>query len=305
MANEHAPVLLDETVDALCTDRSGSYVDATFGRGGHARELLRHLAADAKLLVVDRDPAAIAAARKLAAEDARVIVRHGRMSAIADHAAAARLSNVVGVLMDLGVSSPQLDDPARGFSFRFDGPLDMRMDTEGRSAAEWLAVASESELANVFREFGEERYARRIARAIVERRRDQPLERTQELVALVSAAQPRPDPHKHAATRVFQAIRIFINDELGELGAALDAAFDLLRPGGRLAVISFHSLEDRMVKERFQQWYKGRPLPRRLPVTGTAPTQARSIVRTRRASEAEAAANPRARSAMLRVVEKT
>jgi 16S rRNA (cytosine1402-N4)-methyltransferase len=304
MANEHAPVLLDETVDALCTDRSGSYVDATFGRGGHARALLQRLAADARLLVVDRDPAAIAAARELAEEDARVVVRRGRMSAIADHVAAARLDQVVGVLMDLGVSSPQLDDPARGFSFRYDGPLDMRMDSEGRSAAEWLAAASESELADVFRDFGEERYARRIARAIVARRREQPLERTQELVALINAAQPRQDPHKHAATRVFQAIRIFINDELAELGAALDAAFELLRPGGRLAVISFHSLEDRIVKKRFQHWCKGRPLPRRLPVTGTVPTEARSIVRACRASEAEAIANPRARSAMLRVVEK-
>jgi 16S rRNA (cytosine1402-N4)-methyltransferase len=305
MSNEHAPVLLDEAVDALCTDPDGDYVDATFGRGGHARALLARLEAKARLLAVDRDPAAIAAARALAAQDGRVIVQAGPMSAIARHVAAARLDNVVGVLMDLGVSSPQLDDPERGFSFRFDGPLDMRMDNAaGMSAAEWLAEASEDDLARVFRDYGEERHARRIARAIVERRRTMPIRRTQELVAVINAAQPRPDPHKHSATRVFQAIRIHVNDELGELSAALDAAFALLRPGGRLAAISFHSLEDRIVKARFQEWCQGRKLPRRLPVPGVEPTQARSVVRGCRAREAEVAVNPRARSAMLRVVEK-
>jgi 16S rRNA (cytosine1402-N4)-methyltransferase len=305
MSNDHAPVLRDETVDALCTDRSGAYIDATFGRGGHTRALLARLDADATLLAIDRDPAAVAAAQELAAEDARVIARQGRMSEIAQLAAAVRLHNVVGVLMDVGVSSPQLDDPERGFSFRADGPLDMRMDnTAGASAAEWLATASESEMAQVFRDYGEERYARRIARAIVAQREEQPLTRTRALVALIDAAQPRPDPFKHAATRVFQAVRIHINDELTELRAGLDSAFDLLASGGRLAVISFHSVEDRIVKRRFQEWCRGRPLPRRLPVTGAPPVRARSIVRARRAAESETSLNPRARSAVLRAVEK-
>jgi 16S rRNA (cytosine1402-N4)-methyltransferase len=305
MSNEHAPVLLDEAVDALCTDLDGTYVDATFGRGGHARALLSRLSAGARLLAIDRDPAAVAAARALAVEDARVRVQAGRMSAIAHLVAAARLDDVVGVLMDLGVSSPQLDDPERGFSFRFDGPLDMRMDnTAGPSAAEWLATASETELARVFRDYGEERFARRIARSIVERREQHAITRTQELVALINAAQPRPDPFKHSVTRVFQAIRIHVNDELGELRAALEAAFELLRPGGRLAVISFHSLEDRIVKQRFQGLCQGRVLPRRLPVRGGDEPPARQVVRGRRAGEREVAANPRARSAMLRVVEK-
>jgi 16S rRNA (cytosine1402-N4)-methyltransferase len=305
MAISHAPVMVDETVAALCTDRAGAYVDATFGRGGHARALLAQLSASARLLVIDRDPAAIEAARALAAQDARVVVQYGQMSEIEQHVDRARLQKVVGVVMDLGVSSPQLDDPARGFSFRADGPLDMRMDnTTGQTAAAWLAHASESELTQVFRDYGEERFARRIAQLIVTQRKQQPLTRTQELVALVNAAQPHPDPFKHSATRVFQAIRIHINDELGELRRALDGAFTVLVEGGRLAVISFHSLEDRIVKQRFDEWVRGRPLPRRLPVTGTAPTSARSIVRGRRASDDEVTVNPRARSAMLRVIEK-
>jgi len=215
------------------------------------------------------------------------------------------LTDVVGVLMDLGVSSPQLDDPGRGMSFRGDGPLDMRMDpTSGTSAASWINSASEDELATVFREYGEERHARRIARAIVDRRAESPIERTSELAVLVARVQPKPDPHKHAATRVFQAIRIHINDELEEVRLAIDAAFALIRSGGRIAVLTFHSLEDRIVKHAFRRWVEGDALPRRLPVTGRAATAARLIVRARRADAAEIAANPRARSAMLRVLEK-
>ena len=293
-------------VDALCTDPDGNYVDATFGRGGHTRALLERLSPEGRILAIDRDPAAIiAVAQTLANEDARVLVRHGRMSEMRRLANEAELNDVVGVLMDLGVSSPQLDDPERGMSFRGDGPLDMRMDpTSGVSASHWINSASEDELATVFREFGEERHARRIARAIVERRVEAPIERTADLAALVAQAQPRPDPHKHAATRVFQAIRIHINEELEEVRLALDAAFELIRSGGRIAVLTFHSLEDRIVKHAFRRWTEGEVLPRRLPIVGRSATSARLVVRAQRADAAEVAANPRARSALLRVLEK-
>lgn len=297
--------MLGTVTDAICTDPAGQYVDATFGRGGHSGALLARLDATARLLVLDRDPAAIVAAEALAAADTRVTVAHARMSDMANQVRAARLNRVVGIMMDLGVSSPQIDDPERGFSFRFDGPLDMRMDnSSGMSAADWLNTAPESEIAQVLREYGEERHARRIARAITSRRQEQPLRRTHELVEVVSSAQPRPDPHKHAATRVFQAVRIQINDELGELARTLDSAFGVLAPGGRLAVISFHSLEDRIVKRRFQRWVQGEPVPRRLPLKGNPPTQARWILRLQRAGAAEQRDNPRSRSAVLRVVEK-
>ncbi len=234
-----------------------------------------------------------------------MLVRHGRMSDMKRFAAEVQLDEVVGVLMDLGVSSPQLDDPERGMSFRADGPLDMRMDpTSGVSAAHWINNASEDELTTAFREFGEERHARRIARAIVDRRTESPIERTSELAALVARAQPKPDPHKHAATRVFQAIRIHINDELDEVRLAVDAAFALIRQGGRIAVLTFHSLEDRIVKHAFRHWVEGDAMPRRLPIIGRPVTSARLIVRALRADAAEVAANPRARSAMLRVLEK-
>lgn len=292
-------------IDALCIDPDGNYVDATFGRGGHTRALLERLSPEGRILAIDRDPAAIIAAKTIANEDSRVRVRHGRMSEMRRFASDAELNDVVGVLMDLGVSSPQLDDPERGISFRGDGPLDMRMDpTCGVSAAHWINSASENELATVFREFGEERHARRIARAIVDRRVEAPIERTADLAALVAQSQPRPDPHKHAATRVFQAIRIHINEELEEVRLALDAAFDLIRGGGRIAVLTFHSLEDRIVKHAFRRWTEGEVLPRRLPITGRAATSARLVIRAQRADAAEIAANPRARSALLRVLEK-
>jgi 16S rRNA (cytosine1402-N4)-methyltransferase len=301
----HRPVLRDEVVAALCVLRDGAFVDCTFGRGGHTRSLLDALGAGARLLAIDRDPEAIAAAEELARVDARLVVRRGRFADLGRIAAEAGFACVAGVLMDLGVSSPQLDDPARGFSFRADGPLDMRMDpTAGPSAADWLAVASEAELARVFADLGEERHARRIARAIVERRREAPLTRTLDLAALVEANQPRPDPHKHAATRVFQAIRIHINHELEELEAGLAAALDLLAAGGRLAVITFHSIEDRLVKRTFAAWAQGPALPRRLPVRSTPTVRARLVGRSVQPSDAEVRTNPRARSARLRVVEK-
>lgn len=303
--NGHRPILVRAVIDALCVDPDGNYVDATFGRGGHTRALLERLSPEGRILAIDRDPAAIAAAKTLANEDARVRVRYGRMSEMRRFVNDAELNDVVGVLMDLGVSSPQLDDPERGISFRGDGPLDMRMDpTSGVSASHWINSASEDELATVFREFGEERHARRIARAIVDRRVEAPIERTADLAALVARAQPRPDPHKHAATRVFQAIRIHINEELDEVRLALDAAFELIRSGGRIAVLTFHSLEDRIVKHAFRRWTEGEALPRRLPITGRAATSARLVIRAQRADAAEVAANPRARSALLRVLEK-
>jgi 16S rRNA (cytosine1402-N4)-methyltransferase len=267
--------------------------------------MLAALDGSARVLAIDRDPDAIDAALALAAQDPRVVVRHGRLSELATIAVEAGFVDVDGVLMDLGVSSPQLDDAERGFSFRKDGPLDMRMDpASGPSAADWLASADEAELARVFAELGEERHARRIARAIVERRRAAPLRRTLELAALVEESQPRPDPHKHAATRVFQAIRIHVNRELEELDTGLAAALDLLAAGGRVAVITFHSLEDRLVKRTFRSWASGEPLPRRLPVQSAHVPRARPLGRSIAASAAEVRTNPRARSARLRVAEK-
>ncbi len=301
----HQPVLLEAVIEALCRVEHGSYIDATFGRGGHARALLTRLPADTRLLVLDRDPSAIAAAAVLAQTDARVIVRHARFSELADVAAAIGLTDVIGILLDLGVSSPQLDDAARGFSFRVDAPLDMRMDPQSSvSAAQWIAQTPAAEMERVFREYGEERFARAIARAIERRRAEAPIESTWQLVDVIESNQPRKDPFKHAATRVFQAIRIEINQEFEELEQGLAAALELLVPGGRLAVISFHSLEDRIVKQTFKRWSTGSVAPRRMPVRDVPKPQAHVIGKPRRASVAEVARNPRARSAMLRVVEK-
>lgn len=302
---DHVPILPGEIADALLADVHDTYVDATFGRGGHSRVLLDRLAADARLVVVDQDPEAVAHARLLAQQDPRVLVAPGRFADIQELLGSNGIDQVAGVLMDLGVSSPQLDDPQRGFSFRFDAPLDMRMNPEtGPSARDWLAVADEHELKTVFRDYGEERFAGRIARAIVTQRTEEPIQTTTQLAALVVDAQPRPDPHKHGATRVFQAIRIHINAEMDQLREGLEGAFESLVPGGRLAVLSFHSVEDRIVKRRFRTWIKGEPLPRRLPVTGEQTGRAVSVVRSQTADAAEVAQNPRARSARLRVIEK-
>ena len=299
----HIPVLLEETVAAFAVNRDGRYADATYGAGGHSRHLLKQLGGGARLLVLDRDDEAVADARALAADDARVVARHGPFSHIDQIASDAGLLPLDGVLMDIGVSSRQLDTAERGFSFLRDGPLDMRMDRkQGVTAAQWLNSADEVELAEVFRRYGEEAHAARIARAVTARR---PLERTEDLVAAVGAGRPGAHDGTHPATRVFQAVRIHVNEELAELDAGLDAAFASLAPSGRLAVITFHSLEHRMVRQRFRGWTRGEPLPRRLPTRDPPRLSARMVVRRARPSETEVAANPRARSAMLQVVEKT
>ena len=301
--SDHRPVLLQEALEALCVRPDGFYVDATYGRGGHARAILERLDRRGRLTVIDRDPQAVAAARAAHGGDDRVTVLHDSFANLASAVAAPGL--VDGLLLDLGVSSPQLDQPDRGFSFTRDGPLDMRMDTSsGESAAEWLARAKVDEISDVIRRYGEERQPRRIARAIDNARRDTPITRTGQLARILSAAIPARDPKRHPATRVFQAIRIHVNDELGQLEAALDASLELLAPGGRLCVISFHSLEDRLVKRFMRRHSLADPVWRGLP---DIPPHARPRLarppRARRAGEAEQAANPRSRSAVLRVAQ--
>ena len=301
----HVPVMLEELVAAVATDRDGLYVDATYGRGGHARRLLEEISSRGRLLVVDRDADAIADARRLAARDSRVSVSRGRYGDLADHLTALAAAAPCGVMFDVGVSSPQLDDARRGFSFALEGPLDMRMDQrDALTAGTWLNTASVAEVEAVIGELGEERFARRIARRVVAER---PLETTAELASVVRAAVPARHGGKNPATRVFQAIRIHLNDELNELARGLDAAFDALRAGGRLAAITFHSLEHRLVRQRFRQWVRGPDVPRRLPVRGLAPRRARHVARVgngQRPSRIEIEANPRARSAFLQAVEK-
>jgi len=295
----HTSVLLNEAVDALVTDPRGAYVDATFGRGGHARLILQRLAPEGRLLALDRDPAAAQAAAQIS--DARFSFRQAPFSTLASLPPA----SLSGLLLDLGVSSPQIDDPARGFSFRADGPLDMRMDpARGISAADWLATASEQQIAEVIRDDGEERFARAIAKALVAHRRGRgPLTRTRELAELVAGAVKTREPGQHPATRTFQAIRIFINAELEELDAALQGSLTVLAPAARLAVISFHSLEDRRVK-RFITAHARAVVGRRAPFAEPPPALLRAVARIK-PGDAEVAANPRARSAILRVAERT
>ncbi len=306
MTAAHDTVLLHEAVQALVGNPAGFYVDGTFGRGGHAREILRRLNEGGQLLGVDKDHEAEDVARPLAAEDGRFTFYRGSFADLPRELAARGASSVDGVLLDLGVSSPQLDQAERGFSFQHDGPLDMRMDrSRGSSAAEWLAVASEEEIADVLREYGEERYARRIAEALVRERAIQPLTGTAQLAAVVSAAHPRWEKHKHPATRAFQAIRIRVNRELEDLRDFLADALALLAVGGRLVVISFHSLEDRMVKRYLRDMVRGPQLPRDLPVTAAeSGGRMRLLGKAVRASDAEVAANPRARSAIMRCAER-
>lgn len=303
----HLPVLVAETLEALRIVPHGRYVDATFGRGGHAGAILDRLGEDGRMLAMDRDPEAIRAARERFALDGRVMIRQGPFSMLGDIVRECGWMNKVnGILLDLGVSSPQLDEAARGFSFLRDGPLDMRMDPgAGQSAAEWVATAPEADIARVIRDYGEERFARGIARAIVQARAVAPIERTQQLADIVAAAVRTREPGQHPATRTFQAIRIHINRELDELRSMLPQACDALAPGGRLAVIAFHSLEDRIVKDFLRHEAKGDPFPPDMPVTHDrlAP-RLRVIGKPVRASEAEIARNPRARSATLRVAEK-
>ena len=299
---EHVPVMLTEVLEGLRVRSDGTWLDGTFGRGGHARAVLARLGPQGRLLLMDRDPEAIARAREEFAGDARVGIRHGNFAAMADWQDAA--AGVDGVLLDLGVSSPQLDDPARGFSFQSDGPLDMRMDpTRGSSAAEWLAVADEAEIADVLWRHGEERMSRRIARAIVERRGERPLATTRELADLVAATIGHRERHKHPATRTFQGVRIHVNDEAGSLQRGLEATLSCLKPGARLAVISFHSLEDRAVKQ-FIRGEIARPPRRGLPLPEVKPPALIAVGKARFAGAAEVAVNPRARSAVLRIAEK-
>ncbi|MCE7951817.1 MAG: 16S rRNA (cytosine(1402)-N(4))-methyltransferase RsmH [Xanthomonadales bacterium PRO7] len=299
----HVPVLLRETLEGLYVGDDGTYLDATFGRGGHARAVLEKLGPRGRLLLMDRDPAAVAAARREFGSDARVAIRHGNFADLADWDAT--LAGLDGVLLDLGVSSPQLDDAGRGFSFRADAPLDMRMDPgSGMSAAEFLARADEKEIADVLWNYGEERMSRRIARAIVARRADAPITRTGELADLVAGIVGRPPSGKHPATRSFQALRIAVNGEMDALQRGLRGAVARLRVGGRLCVISFHSLEDRAVKQFLRDQSQAPPARRGLPPPVSASLSLRLIGHAQMPGDAELARNPRARSAVLRVAEK-
>jgi len=305
-AVEHRTVLLQEAVDALAVHPNGTYIDGTFGRGGHSRLILDRLGAQGRLLGFDKDEAAVAAAHERFAADARFRMVHESFTQIT--AVVRRLGlqrRVDGLLLDLGVSSPQLDEAERGFSFMQDGPLDMRMDrTRGVSAAEWLNTADEEEVAGVIREYGEERFARRIARAIVRERVDAPLQRTVQLAELVERASPVRERHKHPATRTFQAIRIFINRELEDLQACLQGSLEVLAVGARLVVISFHSLEDRIVKRFMRDQERGPQLPKGLPVPHSESRgPLRMIGKATKPGAAEVAENPRARSAVMRVAE--
>ena len=299
----HLPVMFAEVMAGLAVQADGIYLDGTFGRGGHARGVLDRLGPGGRLLVMDKDPEAIAVAERLCADDARVSLRRGSFADLASWPAVS--AGLDGVLLDLGVSSPQLDVAERGFSFAKDGPLDMRMDPDsGESAAQWLARADEKEIADVLWTWGEERQSRRIARAIVQDRVEQPFTRTAQLAGLIARLMPRGDKKTHPATRTFQGIRIHINRELLDLEAGLDATLACLKPGGRLAVISFHSLEDRIVKQFMARLAKAPPANRRMPVEIAFTPTLRLLGGAQKAGDAELATNPRARSAVLRVAEK-
>ncbi|AJJ64027.1 16S rRNA (cytosine(1402)-N(4))-methyltransferase RsmH [Yersinia aldovae] len=305
---KHTSVLLDEAVNGLNIRDNGIYIDGTFGRGGHSRLILSQLGPEGRLIAIDRDPQAIDAAKSIT--DSRFSIVHGPFSDLAHYVRELDLvGRIDGVLLDLGVSSPQLDDPERGFSFMRDGPLDMRMDpTRGLSAADWLMKASADDIAWVLKTFGEERFAKRLAKAIVERNLTQPMTRTKELADLIANASPFREKHKHPATRSFQAIRIYINSELEEIERALDGALEVLAPEGRLSVISFHSLEDRIVKNFIRHHSRGPQVPAGLPLTEA---QLRSMggrtlksVGKMMPPDAEVAENPRARSSVLRFAER-
>lgn len=302
----HITVLLDEAVAGLRIKPEGAYVDATFGRGGHSRAILARLGESGRLLALDRDPEAVAAARDW--HDARFAIAHAPFSRLAEAAHEQGFDWADGILFDLGVSSPQIDTPERGFSFRHQAPLDMRMDTaHGISAADWLNEAPEDEIARVVRDYGEERFAKSVARAIVTARAVEPIATTRQLAQIVAGAVRTRERGQDPATRTFQAVRIHINRELEELAEALPRAVDMLRPGGRLAVISFHSLEDRMVKRFMRDEAKGGELPPEIPVLAedVPAGRLRLVGRAIRPSAAEVARNPRARSAVLRIAERT
>ncbi len=304
---EHRPVLFDEVLEALNIRSDGIYLDGTFGRGGHSAAILERLGENGRLLAMDKDPEAVAVAEQRFAGDARFSIVRGSYTMLGvEVEKRGWKGRINGILLDLGVSSPQLDDPSRGFSFRHDGPLDMRMDPEsGISAAEWLAEAREAEIAQVLKEYGEERFAKRIARAILKERAQSPIATTARLAKIVTEANPKWERDKHPATRSFQAIRIYINGELDELEQVLEQSVQMLAPGGRLAIISFHSLEDRRVKRFIRDEARGGDFPPDLPVTDAQlHRRLRAVGRDIRAGEEELSANPRARSAVLRVAER-
>jgi len=305
---QHQTVLLHEAVDALVWRRDGLYVDGTFGRGGHSRKILEQLDSGGRLIAFDKDPQAIAAAGELG--DARFEIVHESFAALREELAERGIEKVAGILLDLGVSSPQIDDPARGFSFRFDGPLDMRMDTtRGESAAQWLARATQQELTEVIRDYGEERFAVQIAKALIARRAESerlgPLASTRELAEIVANVVRTREKGQNPATRTFQALRIHVNQELAELQVTLEVAAEMLAQGGRLVVISFHSLEDRIVKRFMQAQAKGPEIDRRLPIRAAdLPVPPMKLLGRVKASDAEVVANPRSRSAVMRIAER-
>jgi 16S rRNA (cytosine1402-N4)-methyltransferase len=302
----HVTVLLNEAVEALAIRGDGTYVDGTFGRGGHSRAVLERLGAQGRLIAFDRDPAAIAAGQALG--DARLTLVHSAFGDLDAALEALGVAQVDGVLLDLGVSSPQLDDASRGMSFRFDAPLDMRMDTSrGQTVAEWLAEASVGQITEVIRDYGEERFAHAIAKAIAAARTGGAVATTGQLAAIVEKAVRTREPGQHPATRTFQALRIFINQELEELTRVLPACVARLAPGGRLAVISFHSLEDRIVKRFMRDESRPPVLPARLPIRAAdlPPPRMRLVGKAVRPSAAEVEANPRSRSAVMRIAERT
>ena len=306
-AYTHQPVLLAEVLTALSIKPDGVYVDGTFGRGGHANAILAEPGPQGRLLAMDRDPEAVQSAEQQFGTDPRFEIEQGAFTMLSKVIAQRQLQGKVnGLLLDLGVSSPQLDDASRGFSFSADGPLDMRMDpSSGVSASEWLESASESDIARVLKVFGEERFSRRIARSVVETRQASPLRTTRQLAELIEAAVPRREKNKHPATRSFQAIRIFINGELDEITAVLEQVIDVLAPHGRMAVISFHSLEDRIVKRFIRDEYRGEQPPEEFPLAGMDYVpRLKPVGKAVRAAAAEVDQNPRARSAVLRVAER-
>ncbi|AKC31937.1 16S rRNA (cytosine(1402)-N(4))-methyltransferase RsmH [Candidatus Pantoea carbekii] len=305
---EHSTVLLHEAIDSLNIKREGIYIDCTFGRGGHSRLILSKLNSKGRLIAIDRDPEAIIHASKI--QDSRFFVVHGSFSALFHYVEERGLiGKIDGILLDLGVSSPQLDDAKRGFSFKNDGPLDMRMDpTKGQPAAEWLAKTTKKQLAFILKSYGEERFAKRIAHAIVEQNRKKTISHTKELAQLIASVIPVRKQSKHPATRSFQAIRIWINNELQEIHSALKATFFVLALGGRLSVISFHSLEDRLVKHFIRDQSQGIQLPSSIPMTETElkvfSNQKFKNLGKLTPSVLEVAKNPRSRSSVLRIAEK-
>ncbi len=306
MALQHQSVLLTESLEALAIKPGGRYLDGTFGRGGHSRGILQQLGEQGRLLAMDKDPSAIEEGKRLAEADARFSVCHGSFAQLSAQVADREWDGVDGVLLDLGVSSPQLDDGSRGFSFQHDGPLDMRMNPmQGESAADWLASARQSDIERVLRDYGEERFARRIAAAIVNARGQQGIQSSGQLAEIVKAAHPAWEKGRHPATKSFQAIRIHINGEIEALRQGLDAALSVLRQGGRLVVISFHSLEDRLVKRFMRDQARGEQLPHGLPIRDIERNAQLCLIGGAvRAGAEELACNPRARSAVMRAAER-